>query len=70
MNADQNLEAEAELQERMRVLEIERIQRQVAQMPVGFSGDCESCGFESKRLVGGECAPCRDIKEKRGFRRG
>ena len=26
----------------------------------GVAGECEQCGEESKRLIGGVCAPCRD----------
>jgi hypothetical protein len=33
-----------------------------ARVPIaaGVAGECEGCGDESKRLVGGRCAPCRD----------
>ena len=34
--------------------------RRAAAIPVGQPGECEYCGLESKRLVGGACAPCRD----------
>ncbi len=27
---------------------------------VGVPGECENCGYDSKRLVRGRCAPCRD----------
>ncbi len=29
-------------------------------IPEGTPGDCEHCGEESKRLVGGYCCRCRD----------
>ena len=29
-------------------------------VPVGEPGECEECGYDSKRLVKGRCAPCRD----------
>lgn len=29
-------------------------------MPAGTPGECEQCGYDSPRLVGGACAPCRD----------
>lgn len=28
--------------------------------PAGKPGDCELCGFWSRRLIGGACPPCRD----------
>lgn len=31
-----------------------------ANMPAGDPGECERCGEESKRLVNGACARCRD----------
>lgn len=30
------------------------------EIPVGVAGECFYCGEESPRLVGGNCAPCRD----------
>lgn len=34
----------------------------VARKPLapGEPGECQRCGEESKRLVSGNCAPCRD----------
>jgi hypothetical protein len=34
----------------------------VARQPVpsGVPGECEDCGDQSPRLVGGRCAPCRE----------
>jgi hypothetical protein len=29
-------------------------------IPPGVEGECDLCGEESKRLIGGACAPCRD----------
>ena len=29
-------------------------------IPVGAPGNCDQCGNDSPRLVGGLCAPCRD----------
>lgn len=36
--------------------------RHVLSTPVvaGEPGECAECGEDSKRLVGGRCAPCRD----------
>lgn len=31
-----------------------------APMAVGQPGECDICGRQSPRLVGGACAPCRD----------
>jgi RNA polymerase-binding transcription factor DksA len=30
-----------------------------AAIPAGTPGECERCGQDSPRLVGGACAPCR-----------
>jgi hypothetical protein len=30
-----------------------------AAIPLGTPGECERCGQDSQRLVGGACAPCR-----------
>jgi len=30
------------------------------EIPAGVPGECFCCGEESLRLVGGNCAPCRD----------
>ncbi len=44
------------------VLNADVLQRRhlAAQIPIGEPGECNKCGNESKRLVGGNCAPCRD----------
>lgn len=34
-------------------------------VPVGAPGECDNCGDDSPRLVGGWCAPCRDWRAKR-----
>lgn len=31
-----------------------------ASIPAGAPGVCDECGEESKRLVHGRCAPCRE----------
>jgi hypothetical protein len=31
-------------------------------IPLGVAGDCDFCGEWSGRLVGGACAPCRDLR--------
>lgn len=31
-----------------------------AKIPAGVPGECHECGEQSKRLVDGRCAPCRD----------
>lgn len=33
-----------------------------AAIPTGEPGMCMDCGWDSKRLVHGRCAPCRDQK--------
>jgi hypothetical protein len=35
-----------------------------AAVPVGVPGECEQCGGDSPRLVGGRCAPCRDGRRR------
>lgn len=40
---------------------IQSIRDAAANMPDGISGECESCGLDSKRLVNNMCAPCRDM---------
>lgn len=36
------------------------IRQAAANMPKGEPGECGLCGEFSRRLVGGNCAPCRD----------
>lgn len=33
-------------------------------IPPGESGECEECGHESKRLIAGRCAFCRDGRRR------
>ena len=35
----------------------------------GVPGECERCGDDMPRLVGGLCAPCRDGRNKFAMRR-
>lgn len=39
---------------------IATIRTQAAKIPAGISGECYQCGEESKRLIKGACATCRD----------
>lgn len=39
---------------------VEAVRRKAALMPKGEPGECEKCGEQSLRLVGGACARCRD----------
>ncbi|MEN2746446.1 conjugal transfer protein TraR [Sphingomonas sp. T9W2] len=34
-------------------------------VPAGEPGECQQCGEDSKRLIGGRCAPCRDGRNRR-----
>ena len=34
--------------------------RKAAAIPAGRPGECDFCGEDMPRLVGGACAPCRD----------
>ncbi|KQM65814.1 hypothetical protein ASE75_06180 [Sphingomonas sp. Leaf17] len=36
---------------------------------VGVPGECDTCGDDSPRLVRGECARCRDEKDRQHARR-
>lgn len=40
--------------------DVAEIRRKAAQIPKGSPGHCNLCGEFSWRLVGGNCAPCRD----------
>lgn len=33
-------------------------------VPVGVAGECDDCGEDSPRLVGGRCARCRDQRNR------
>lgn len=49
--------------ERMEIQEaadVAEIRRKAAAIPKGEAGFCDRCGEHSWRLVGGNCAPCRD----------
>lgn len=49
--------------ERMEVQEaadIAEIRRKANEIPKGVPGECDLCGEDMPRLVGGVCAPCRD----------
>lgn len=51
----------SEQTERLEEGNVNFIRRQAAEMPAGEPGECEKCGEYSPRLVGGACAPCRDL---------
>lgn len=34
-------------------------------VPAGVAGECDDCGEDSPRLIGGYCAPCRDRQGRR-----
>ncbi len=57
-NADERIEAQ-------RAAGIEAARAAAAQIPEGYAGECDRCGIESKRLVGGYCARCRDLTNRR-----
>jgi hypothetical protein len=40
------------------------LQRAVVPIPVGAPGECENCGDDTPRLVGGWCAFCRDGRRR------
>jgi hypothetical protein len=54
------VDRQLERDEILEAVRLKRIRDQVAQIPVGMSGDCDLCGEWSGRLVNGACAPCRD----------
>lgn len=39
----------------------EAMRKAAKPIPPGVPGDCDLCGEHSMRLVGGACAPCRDL---------
>lgn len=39
---------------------ISDVRKQATRIPAGEPGECQICGEFSKRLVRGNCAPCRD----------
>lgn len=48
----------------MREKEIERT-RCLAKLEQGHSGECQSCGEDSPRIIRGDCPPCRDKYKRR-----
>ncbi len=48
-----------DLIERTMAATIARASR-LADLPKGETGECDLCGEESRRLIDGVCAPCRD----------
>lgn len=59
-----HLADEADLAARNEQIEVDAgvslVREAVANIPAGEPGDCDLCGEQSGRLVGGACAPCRD----------
>lgn len=41
---------------------IKLVCKAAAIIPKGEPGECRCCGEYSMRLVGGACAPCRDLR--------
>lgn len=39
---------------------IKKIRDNAAKIPEGVPGECEHCGYYYTRLIGGNCAGCRD----------
>lgn len=39
---------------------LEAVRRAAYQIPAGAPGVCEQCGYPKPRLIGGNCARCRD----------
>ena len=54
---DRQLDRDAPWDEAM----IKRAREEAARIPTGQPGECKLCGEYSPRLVGGACAPCRDL---------
>ena len=46
--------------EKTEIANIAAIREKAANIPVGKPGECEYCGYEFERLVGGACGRCRD----------
>ena len=40
------------------------IQAEAKPLAVGVPGECDRCEEHSPRLVGGYCAPCRDVMKR------
>ena len=43
------------------VAAISKVREQAGRMPKGVPGECKFCDKYTWRLVGGVCAPCRDL---------
>lgn len=54
------IDRQQELNEVENAAHVEAARRSVGEIPPGVPGVCRECGGDSKRLVGGRCAPCRD----------
>lgn len=39
---------------------IKEAMRRAADIPTGEAGECDYCGYEFNRIVGGACGKCRD----------
>lgn len=50
--------------QKMEERNVAAIRAAAANIPAGESGECYECGEESKRLVRGLCAQCRDKLER------
>lgn len=44
---------------------VNAVRAAVAAEPIAAAGECQMCGDEMPRLVGGRCAPCRDRRRRR-----
>lgn len=51
----------SEFYQRIEERNISGIRAAASEIPEGVAGECVECGLESKRLVNGRCAPCRDM---------
>ncbi len=49
-------------------IELEHLDRSIraarVPIPAGVAGICDDCGEDSRRLVGGLCAPCREPRPR------
>ena len=51
--------------EREEIARQDAIRRAARSLQAGVAGICQACDEPSIRLIGGMCAQCRDIEEKR-----
>lgn len=51
-------------QQRGDTYRIDAARRAAAAIPAGEPGECDRCGDDMPRLVGGRCAPCRDGRKR------